>query len=287
MLEGETKQRPPSIQVKNSPMTCRRCYPQDITNARRVRESSAVIRRFLVFVGLCAATSALAEPPGVPLKDSVPHMTTTGEAEAEVRPDQADLRLGVRQERKTADAATEATAKAADTVIAAIKAQGVEPADIHTSFSVSETFDTRKDDKNQVVSRAPRGYEAYEGIAVRVRDIAKVGPLARALIAGGGDTFEGVRFTYSKARQRRQDLKTEAMRDALAKARIYTDAIGLKLGRVLQIGEEPMAPDGEADLPSRRALPGDGAPIVVPIEPGLQTLRASVTVVWQIEGAAR
>lgn len=244
-------------------------------------------RCVLIVLAICVATVALADPLVVPLKDSVPHMTTTGEAEVEVKPDQADLSLGVGQERKTADAATEATANAADAVIAAVKAQGVGAGDIRTSFSVTETFDTKKDEKDRVVSRTLRGYKAYERISVRVRDITKVGTLARILIADGANAFEGVDFSFSKAKQRRQDLDTEAMRDALVKARTYTDAIGLKLGRVLQIGEEPIAPDGEADLPSRRALPGDGAPIVVPIEPGLQTLRASVTVVWQIEGAAR
>ncbi len=246
-----------------------------------------MLRHLFIVLTLGAATPTFAELPGVPLKDSVPHMTTTGKAEVEVRPDQADLRLGVRQERKTADAAADATAKAAETVIAVIAAQGIEPADIQTSFSVSETFDTSKDEKDRSLSRTPRGYEADEGISVQVRDLAKVGPLARALIAGGVNSFEGFSFTYSKARQRQQDLETEAMRNALARARIYTDAVGLKLGRVLEIGEDPVAFNGEADLPSRRALPGGAAPVVIPIEPGLQTLRSSVTVIWQIEGAAR
>ena len=241
-----------------------------------------------VFALLClVSTPASAEPPGVPLREAVPHMTTTGEAEAEVMPDQADLNLGVRQERKTADAATAATAEAAIAVVAAIKAQGVAPGDIHTSFSVSETFDTRKDEKNQIISRTPRGYEAYEGIAVRVHEIGKVGPLARDLIAKGANSFEGVAFSYSKARQKRQDLDTEAMHDALVRARIYTDAIGLKLGRVLQIGQDPTVPDGEADLPARRAPPLYGAPVFIPIEPGLQKLRSTVTVIWEIGGAAK
>ena len=243
-------------------------------------------RRVLALLYL-VATPALAEPPGVPLREAVPHMTTTGEAEAEVMPDQADLDLGVRQERKTADAATAATAEAATAIVAAIKAQGVEPGDIHTSFSVSETFDTKKDEKNQIISRTPRGYEAYEGIAVRVHEIGKVGPLARDLIAKGANSFEGVAFSYSKARQKHQDLDTEAMHDALVRARIYTDAIGLKLGRVLQIGQDPVVPDGEADLPSRRAPPLYGAPVFIPIEPGLQKLRSTVTVIWEIGGAAK
>ena len=248
------------------------------------------MRRTLFAVLCLVTTPAFAEPPGVPLREAVPHMTTTGEAEAEVMPDQADLDLGVRQERKTVDAATTATAEAATAIVAAIKAQGIDPGDIHTSFSVSEAFDTKKDEKTQAVSRTLRGYEAYESIAIRVHDIGKVGPLARDLIAKGANSFNGIAFSYSKARQKHQDLDTEAMRDALVQARIYTDAIGLKLGRVLQIGQDPAEPtmaDGSADMPSRRAPPIFNAPAFIPIEPGLQKLRSTVTVVWEIGGAAR
>lgn len=226
----------------------------------------------------------------MPLRDAVPHMTTTGEAEAEVMPDQANLNLGVRQERKSADAATEATAAAAAAVIEAIKAQGVAPGDIGTTFSLAQTFDTKRDERGLLVSNTPRGYEAHETIAVRIHDIAKVGPLARDLIAKGANSFEGVGFSYSKAKQKRQELDTEAMRGALVRARIYTDAVGLKLGRVLQIGSDPLQSrseeDGVADLPSRRAPPYAGA-VFIPTEPGLQTLRSSVTVIWEIEGIAK
>lgn len=246
-----------------------------------------MIRPFFVLLSLGVATAALAETPGVPLKDSVPHMTMTGEAEVDVRPDQADLSLGVRQERKTADAATEATARAAEAVIAAVVAQGVEAGDIHTSFSVSEIFDPKKDEKDHVVGQTLRGYEAYEAISVRVHDVAKVGPLARDLVAKGADFFEGISFSYAKAKQKRRDLDTEAMRDALVQAKIYADAVGLKLGRVLQIGEDSTEAAGEADLPSRRELPTDGGRTVIPIESGMQTLRSSVTVIWEIQGAAR
>ena len=242
----------------------------------------------LVLLCLSAVTPAFAEPPGVPLRDAVPHMTVTGEAEAEVMPDQADLSLGVRRERKTADAATNATAEAATAVIAAIKGQGVALGDIHTSFSVSQMFDPKKDENDHVVGQTPRGYEAYETISVRVHDIGKVGPLARDLIAKGANSFEGVSFSYAKAKQKGRDLDTEAMRDALVQARIYAEAVGLKLGRVLQIGEDPVQAGGDqADLPSRRAPRVYAGAVVIPTEPGLQTLRSSVTVIFEIEGTAR
>lgn len=216
-------------------------------------------------------------------------MTIVGDAEATVVPDQADLGLGVRQERKTIDAATQATVEAATALIALAKARGVAPADIHTSFTITQVFEPKKDDKDHVVGQTLRGYVADEKIEVRVHDISNVGLLARDLLANGASTFERIGFTYSKARQKRRELDAEAMRDALAKAGIYTNAVGLKLGRVLQIGDETPTGGEEADLPARRATTGYGGPMQmpIPIEPGLQTLRETVTVIWEIEGVAR
>ena len=243
--------------------------------------------RFSVLLAIVVATPALAEPVGVPLKDSVPHMTTTGEASVDVVPDQADLTLAIEQERPSADEAAEATAKAAVAVIDAVKAHGVASADIQTRFSIAETFLETKNEHGIVTSRAHRGYKAREEISVRLYDTAKVGVLGRELIGKGTNLFEGVFFSFSKEKTRRRELQGAAIRDAYQEARTYTDSVGLKLGRVLQIGEDPFEPDGQADMPSRRAPPLYGVATPIPTEPGVQHLRATVRVVWEIEGTAR
>ena len=72
-----------------------------------------MIRRVLPVLCLvlaCLAQTAAADPAAVPLRDSVPHITTVGGASAEVVPDQADIRLGISNERPTADAAASPTA---------------------------------------------------------------------------------------------------------------------------------------------------------------------------------
>lgn len=230
----------------------------------------------------------------VTLVQSVPHITTTGVASATVVPDQADIYLGVDNERPTIAEASDATARAAGAVIDALKAQGVDAKDIRTSFTLTAVYDEERDAKGQLLKRSLRGYQANEAVTVRMHDVAKVGPLARTLIDSGANAFRGFAFSYSKERSKRRELEAEATRDALAEARIYTDAIGVKLGRPLQIGNDSQG-DGAADLPSRRAPPvfepADGnvqkaAPVMIPTEPGTQVIVASITVVWEIKGSA-
>lgn len=231
---------------------------------------------------LSSAMSAGADP--VALKDSVPHISATGSASIEVVPDRAVLHLGAPNERPTADAAAEATAQAATTVIADIKAHGVDAKDIKTSFDLSAQFDETTDAAGHRTGQKLRGYLAVEDIQVRLDDVAKAGGLARELVSKGANSFEGIDFTYSRSKQAMRDLNAAALRDAVAEARSYTDAAGLKLGRVLQIGADPSEPDNAADLPSRRRVPH--AAVIIPMEPGTRKLEKSVTVIFEIEGKA-
>lgn len=222
---------------------------------------------------------------GAALKDTVPHIAATGSASLDVVPDRAALHLGVANERPTADAATKATAQAATTVIADIKAHGVDAKDIRTSFDLSAQFDETTDAAGHRTDQKLRGYLAAEDIQVQLDDVAKAGALARELVSKGANLFDGIDFTYSRREQAMREFNAAALRDAVAEARSYTDAAGLKLGRILQIGADPG--DGEggvADLPTRRRLPH--AAVVIPIEPGTRTLVKSVTVIFEIEGKA-
>ena len=226
--------------------------------------------------------AAHADP--VALKDSVPHLTTAGTASADVVPDRADLRLGIANERPDAEAAAQATAKGATDVLADLKARGVEAKDIKTGFDLSAQFDSKSDEHGRTTEQKLRGYLAYETVSVHLQDVAKAGALARELVGKGANVIEGIGFSYSHRKEKLRELNAAALRDALAEARSYTDAAGLKLGRVLQIGEDPTSEDGAADLPSRRAVPRYTA--TIPLEPGTQKLTQSVTVIWEIEGKA-
>jgi uncharacterized protein len=113
-----------------------------------------------------------------------------------------------------------------------------------------------------------------------VREIGKVGPIAQQLIDKGGNVLSGISFSVSDAEARRDQLRAKAMQEALRRAKIYTDAIGVKLGRVIEIEPESEPADGSAAASFRGG--GEAAPAAIPVEPGVQTLSTRVTVTWQI-----
>ncbi len=99
----------------------------------------------------------------VPLKNSVPSITTNGVASTEVVPDIATISLGVDTERpKAADAARD-NALAAQAIVGEIKAQGIEARDIKTlSVTLSPVYDEVHDANGYVTKRTLRGYIAQQ-----------------------------------------------------------------------------------------------------------------------------
>jgi hypothetical protein len=216
----------------------------------------------------------------------LPSITIAGRAEREVVPDIAILQLSVSTEKKSAAAAAEETARSSQTVLDAIKAQGIDSIDIKTAVTVSPVFDEKRGAQGQRISRSLRGYIARNSFTVRLRDIGRAGALARTLIDKGASTFEGIHFQISDDVRRLDELRVAATKDASRQASLYAGAAGVRLGRVLTIEPENFEEGNGASLPSRRAAPPEGAAeivtTVIPVEPGVSQVSARVTVTWEI-----
>ncbi len=217
-----------------------------------------------------------------PLKDSVPSITTTGVASTEVVPDIATISIGVDTERPHAADAARENARATQAIVGEIKAQGIEAKDIRTlSITLSPVYDETSD-ANGHIKRSMRGYAARNLISVRIRDVTKAGALASQLMDKGANNFEGIEFDYSQKDAKYEALRGDAVRDALRKANSYVGAVGIKLGRILEIATQP-PPEPVTGAMSPRMLGAARAPApAIPVEPGVQTLRTEVQVTWEL-----
>jgi uncharacterized protein len=220
----------------------------------------------------------------LPLKDSMPTITTDGVASAEVVPDIAMISLGVDTERpKAADAARD-NALAAQAIVGEIKAQGIEARDIKTlSVTLSPVYDEVQvqNANGYVTKRTLRGYIARNSLSVRIKEVAKAGVLAGQLMDKGANRFEGIEFDYTQKEAKYDALRGDAVRDALRKANSYVNGLGLKLGRVLEIATQaPSSFAGPMAGNMQSAAKREAA--AVPVEPGSEVLRTEVQVTWEL-----
>ena len=197
-------------------------------------------------------------------------ITVTGEATVAVAPDTAMIRIGVTSQDKTARDAGEVNAKQMTVVLAAIKDAGIADRDIQTSrLSLQPQYDPNKSGTARLT-----GFQATNQVTVRIREIDKLPGVLDRAIGAGANEMSGIEFVVSEQSKLLDQARDDAIADARRKAELYAKAAGAKLGRVVSITEE-----GSATPPRPMQAMRAGA---VPVAPGEQTLRAVVTVSYEL-----
>ncbi len=197
-------------------------------------------------------------------------VTVTGEATVAVAPDAAMIRIGVSSQDKTAREASDANAKQMIAVLAAIKSNSIAERDIQTSrLSLQPQYDPNKGGTARLT-----GFQATNQVTVRIRDIGNLAAVLDSAISAGANEMSGIEFIVSEQSKLLDRARDEAIADAHRKAELYAKAAGSRLGHVVAISEDGLAPPPRP-MQALRA----GA---VPISPGEQTLRAAVTVSYEL-----
>lgn len=247
------------------------------------------MRRLLHFAPLLAAAllcggvplSAQEVRPGPQTARTV-RVSATGEARA--RPDQAHVDFGVETSAPTARAASEENARVMEAIIRALVAAGVPRQSIETrNFSVMPDYarPTAPDMEPRV-----RGYRVSNMVSARTGDVARVGALIDAALGAGANRVHGVRFGFRDPETLRSQALRNAVERARAEAQTIAAALGVTLGPVLDASTsvEPFRPYAVATADfSGRAMAAEAA-AVTPVEPGEQSVRALVSVVFGIGG---
>ncbi len=197
-------------------------------------------------------------------------VTVTGEATVAVAPDSAVIRIGVSSQDKTAREASDANAKQMTAVLAAIKSNNIAERDIQTSrLSLQPQYDANKSGTARLT-----GFQATNQVTVRIRDIGNLAAVLDSAISAGANEMSGIEFVVSEQSKLLDRARDDAIADARRKAELYAKAAGARLGHVVAISEE-----GSALPPHPMQTLRASA---VPISPGEQTLKAVVTVSYEL-----
>jgi uncharacterized protein len=203
-------------------------------------------------------------------------VTVAAAGSATAVPDTALLQLGVETRGSTPAEALDACARALDRLLAALDAEGVEPARRTTGgLELHEDWESRQP------GRGPVAYLASARLSVRLDRPARAGQVAAAAVAAGGDgaRVHGLGLVVGDPAGVTAAAREAAWRDARSRASQYAALAGTALGPVLQIKETPPPPDAHPV----RFMAADAAPAGPATEPGETTVWAAVTVTWALE----
>ncbi|SHM26755.1 SIMPL domain-containing protein [Roseibium suaedae] len=212
-------------------------------------------------------------------KGPVATISITGQGKVSMAPDMAVVTTRVVTPAKTAPEALDLNTKAMSDVIAKIKEAGIEPKDIQTSgFSIFPRYEQQKERSNEPPAIA--GYEVANGVTVNIRDLAKLGTILNTVVQSGANEVNGISFQISDADVKMDDARKAAVENAKARASLYAEAAGVKLGKILSISESGGAMPQPIYMRAEKMAFASDAP--VPMEAGQETLSASVNIVWEL-----
>ena len=204
-------------------------------------------------------------------------LSVSATAEATRVPDVASISTGVVTQAADANAAMRANAEQMDKVMAAIRAAGSAERDVQTSgIHLSPQFRYAENQPPAIT-----GYQASNTVNVKVRDLSKLGKVLDAFVASGANQVNGPSFEVDKPDEAYDEARLAALQKARARAKTYADALGLKVRRIVSIGE------GGASLPRpmpmMRAVAADaGFAKETSVSPGEATLSVSIDVVFEL-----
>lgn len=225
------------------------------------------------------ATPAAPARPAPAQESESGFLEVSGSAEVSVPADQAQISFAVETEAETARDAARQNADRMDAVLRALRGTEVPGLELEThGYTLQPRY--RRPSREGGTPEID-GYRAVNHVRATTPTVDAVGRLIDAAVGAGANRIASLSFQAVET----QAARLEALRMAVEKARAEAGAIASALGVTLG---PPIEVRGGAEPPSPRPMTMEsmdmarGAP--TPVEPGEQTVRASVTVRYRLGG---
>ncbi len=212
-----------------------------------------------------------------------PRILVTGQGRVDVAPDMAVLTLTVTREAETARAALSANSSAMSDVLAAMTAEGIEARDLQTSnLSIQPKYvypssnSANKNEPPKIV-----GYTVRNSLTVRVRDINSVGVILDKSVTLGVNEGGNFILTNADPSAAITQARSNAVKDAIAKAGTLAEAAGVKTGDLLEISERSSNP--QPVTMARMEMARTRSVGTVPMAAGENTYKVTVNVSFAID----
>jgi uncharacterized protein YggE len=228
------------------------------------------MRRFLTPLALIALMP-LADLPAAAQEAPAGRLTVIGDGSVDTVPDMALISLGV-------TSAAEALHLNNDQQAAVIKSlldSGVPQRNIQTSsLNLSPLYSNEpsRDGQPKIT-----GYQASNIVTVKVLAITELGGMLDKVVTTGANQLNSLSFGLADPEPAANEARKQAVADAVAKAKLYAEAAGVKLGPIVRFQEGSAA---EAPQPMFRRMASVAE--AVPVSAGEVTVTAQVTITFAL-----
>ena len=212
-----------------------------------------------------------------------PAMTVIGQGHILLAPDTAFVTLGMETTGRTVGDAERQNRMVMSNVAERLKALQIENERIQTaSFTVSPQY--KPPPKRSDVPPGPPeiiGYVVGNTMTVEVRNLEKVGPVIEESLNAGANQFQGLQWALRDEQQAKVAALKQAASKAREKAAALSDALKVKLIRLLSATEESRIVRPVPRM-ARSMVAMEGGGGEAPVYSGEIKVEATVTVVYEM-----
>ena len=205
-----------------------------------------------------------------------PTISVSATGNATAVPDIATVDMSVTKKASTATQAQSDASAATTTLLAAIKAIGIEDADItSSSFSTNAVYDY------DVSPATISGYESTQSLTIKIRNTDLTSAVLDAGPKNGATNVSGIRYEVDDTTAVEQEARVEAVAKAKAQAENIASAMHVRLGRVVSYNESTGGnyPMVYGMLEATKSAADTVAP---PVEVGSQETNLTVNITYSI-----
>lgn len=223
--------------------------------------------------------SACANPPAAIAQSEAPFrsITVNGEGEASGAPDMAILSIGVRTDASNAAAALRQNSSQMAATIKKLRDLNVAERDIQTSgLSINPRYNYENNRSNPEVI----GFTASNTLTVKLRDLDRAGAVIDQAVQSGANSLGGIQFTFADPKPLMETARKDAVTQARAKAELYAQSAGVRLGEVMTIQDGYVSTPSPQPMMARMSADMESS---VPLQAGESAINATVTMVFAID----
>ncbi len=211
--------------------------------------------------------------------------SVTGSGVVYAKADIANVNIGFNTEiKKEAAEASLESANKMKAIVAGLNDLGVLEKDIKTNeYSLRPVYKWTENE-GQIL----KGYEVYQSVQVKVRDLTKIGEVISESADKGANQVGNVNFSIDDEYELRNQARELAIDKAQEKAELMANQAGMKLGKVKGVFEGfevnypspiPMYANGMKEMRTGDAMQDS----VSNIQTGQNEIRVEVTVVYEVK----
>jgi hypothetical protein len=215
---------------------------------------------------LLAGTVALAENT----------ITVEGIGSVRVDSDRAGISLGVREASEEVMTAQSMVNERISAIVEVLKGMGLTEDAINTN-GIGIYPNYNYEDGETII-----GSTAYTNIYLPVKDVNNTGAYIDAAFAAGANSLDYVEFSATQTEEADAKALALAVESAREKAQIIADAAGVKLGKILEIRDNPDTSYGGNGIYVKNAVEAD-AGSGTDVMASKQTVTASVSITFAFE----